>query len=229
MISYDFQAGSYVDVFRNHDEYRRIKKLQAEKLAGVIDSLTCPIESLLVVGVGEATTLIPTLSYLKRKDIKWIGCNDISYSRIHVARQFAVEEKFDEVNFFVADIFNMPIKDNEVDVVYTFHSLEPNGGFENELLDELYCIARKYIILVEPDYNLAGDAGKKRMDENGYIKGLANIIRKKEWRIIVDDPFGIDSNPSNPAGLLIIEKIQILRVNDVQISFVALSRIQIYK
>ena len=61
------------------------------------------------------------------------------------------------------------------------------------------------------------------------IKGLANIIRKKEWRIIVDDPFGIDSNPSNPAGLLIIEKIQILRVNDVQISFVALSRIQIYK
>lgn len=146
-----------------------------------------------------------------------------------MARQFAVEEKFDEVNFFVADIFNMPIKDNEVDVVYTFHSLEPNGGFENELLDELYRIARKYIILVEPDYNLAGDAGKKRMDENGYIKGLANIIRKKEWRIIVDDPFGIDSNPSNPAGLLIIEKTQILGVNDVQISFVALSRIQIYK
>ena len=185
MISCDFQAGSYVDVFRNHDEYRRIKKLQAEKLAGVIDSLTCPIESLLEVGVGEATTLIPTLSYLKRKDIKWIGGNDISYSRIHVARQFAVEEKFDEVNFFVADIFNMPIKDNEVDVVYTFHSLEPNGGFENELLDELYRIARKYIILVEPDYNLAGDAGKKRMDENGYIKGLANIIRKKNGELLL--------------------------------------------
>lgn len=206
MISYDFQAGSYTDVFRNHAAYGSIKKHQAEKLAGIIDGFACPIESLLEAGVGEATTLVPTWNYLKRKDIEWFGGNDISYSRIHVARQFAAEEEAENANLFVANIFDMPIKDNGMDVVYTFHSIEPNGGFESELLDELYRIAKKYIILIEPDYNLADDAGKRRMDENGYVKDVAGIAKNKGWKIIVDEPFGIDSNALNPAGLLVIEK-----------------------
>lgn len=206
MISYDFQAGSYTDVFRNHAEYGFIKKCQAEKLAGIIDGFSCPIESLLEAGVGEATTLVPTWGYLKRKDIEWFGGNDISYSRIHVARQFAAAEGAETANLFVADIFDMPIKDNGMDVVYTFHSMEPNGSFESELLDELYRIAKKYIILIEPDYNLADAAGKRRMDENGYVKDVAVIARNKGWKIIVDEPFGIDSNALNPAGVLVIEK-----------------------
>ena len=206
MISYDFQAGSYLEMLRNNEEYASIKKRQTEKLAGIIDGFTCSVNSLLEAGVGEATTLIPTVKYLKRDDIEWFGGNDISYSRIYVAQKFSIEKGAATANLFVADIFDMPIKDNGIDVVYTFHSIEPNGSFESELLDELYRIAKKYIILIEPDYNLADQAGKMRMEENGYVKNVANTARRKGWKIIVDEPFGIGSNSLNPASLLIIEK-----------------------
>lgn len=84
--------------------------------------------------------------------------------------------------------------------------METNGGREEELLDELYRITGKYLILVEPDYERASDEGHCRMEDNGYIKGLPDIIKRKGWNLIVNEPFGIDSNPLNPAGLLIIEK-----------------------
>lgn len=44
------------------------------------------------------------------------------------------------------------------------------------------------------------------MDENVYVKDVAVIARNKGWKIIVDEPFGIDSNALNPAGVLVIEK-----------------------
>lgn len=51
----------------------------------------------------------------------------------------------------------MPLKDNSIDIVYTSHSIEPNGGREEEALEELYRVANKYLILLEPDYELANE------------------------------------------------------------------------
>jgi ubiquinone/menaquinone biosynthesis C-methylase UbiE len=35
-----------------------------------------------------------------------------------------------QADLVVADLFHIPFADNSVDVVYTSHSLEPNGGRE---------------------------------------------------------------------------------------------------
>lgn len=126
---------------------------------------------------------------------------NMSYSR-----HFCKKAMFKKINLFVADMFKMPIADDAVDVVYTVHSMEPNGGRDEELLDELYRITAKYLILVEPDFERASEDGRCRMEDNGYIKELPNIIKRKGWNLIVNEPFGIDSNPLNPAGLLIIKK-----------------------
>lgn len=77
---------------------------------------------------------------------------NMSYSR-----HFCKKAMFKKINLFVADMFKMPIADDAVDVVYTVHSMEPNGGREEELLDELYRITGKYLILVEPDYERASN------------------------------------------------------------------------
>ena len=207
MISYDFQAGSYVEAFTNDLKLKNVKIAQSKKIAAIIDSFSQSINTILEAGVGEATALVPTINALKRTDVKWIGGNDISWSRCHIADIFAKKQCSKKINLFVADMFKMPIADDAVDVVYTVHAMEPNGGREEELLDELYRITAKYLILVEPDYERASEEGRCRMEDNGYIKGLPNIIKRKGWNLIVNEPFGIDSNPLNPAGLLIIKKM----------------------
>ncbi|WP_314619035.1 hypothetical protein [uncultured Selenomonas sp.] len=67
------------------------------------------------------------------------------------------------------------------------------------------------------------------MDENVYVKDVAVIARNKGWKIIVDEPFGIDSNALNPAGVLVIEKNQKLKVIVVRVNFVVRLHIQHWK
>jgi ubiquinone/menaquinone biosynthesis C-methylase UbiE len=47
-------------------------------------------------------------------------------------------------NWFAStgNIFSLPFLHNSIDIVYTSHSIEPNGGKENLLLKELYRVAR---------------------------------------------------------------------------------------
>lgn len=207
LISYEFQAGSYRALYENDASYREVKELYAKNIAEIVSRLSSSIESILEVGVGEATTLVPVIKYLsKSQRLKWVGGNDISWSRIKVAEEFVRDNGLEQFHFFVADIFDLPIKSDSIDVVYTCHSLEPNGGFEGELLDELYRIARKYIVLLEPDWNRASEEARNRMEYHGYVKNLPGVAREKGWEVVIDRKFPVNANPLNPTGLTIIRK-----------------------
>ena len=131
MISYDFQAGTYIKLYREDSE--SIRKF-CRKIADEILKLG-NFNSLLEVGVGEGTTLMPVLSMLNQQPEKCFGF-DISWSRIKYANIFAKEFNMSNVELFTGDLFCSPIKDNSIDVVYTCHSIEPNGGKEKDALIE---------------------------------------------------------------------------------------------
>lgn len=202
MISYDFQAGSYVEKFNKNKNfsYNYVKKL-----ANIINSLECNKTSIFEGGVGEATTLVPLIENLK-DNFKWVGGNDIAYSRIKIAQLFCGEHLKKNINLFMGDLFNIPIKDNSIDVVYTSHSLEPNGGKEKELLEELYRITRGYLILLEPAYEFANEEAKTRMISHGYVTRLYETAKKMNLNIISYELYGINSNDLNPTGIMIIKK-----------------------
>jgi ubiquinone/menaquinone biosynthesis C-methylase UbiE len=200
LISYDFQSGSYIKFVEENPEYTN---LYTTAIAHVFLQLG-KFKTILEVGVGEATTLSNLALKLKLPGVKFFGF-DISWSRIHFGIKYLSKKNID-ANLFVADLFNVPLSDSSIDIVYTSHSVEPNGGREKEAIVELYRVAKKYLILLEPTNEFANSKGKSRMKKNGYIQNLKSIINELDYNLIEYRPFDISSNDLNPTGIYIIKK-----------------------
>lgn len=202
LISYDFQAGSYIEGYKRNPI---LKERYSHSLAQVIEGLG-EYSSILEAGVGEATTLGTLLKALKRKPEKCYGF-DISWSRVKYARSFLRELNINNHLLFIGDLFCTPLKDSSIDIVYTSHSIEPNGGKEKEALEELYRITNKYLILLEPSYEFGSEAARERMKSHGYITNLYETAKNLGYDIIEHKLFEISANPLNPTGLIIIKKM----------------------
>lgn len=86
LISYDFQAGSYVEGYKKNDDITF-----TDRLADIIKNLNCSKNSLMEAGVGEATTLTRLLRHKGLTFNKIYGF-DISWSRIKFAQNFVNSE-----------------------------------------------------------------------------------------------------------------------------------------
>lgn len=201
LISYDFQAGSYIKGFSNNPEF---KDKYCTSLATIIDNLG-NFDSIIEVGVGEATTLNNLIRKLTKIPSDVLGF-DISWSRLKFAKEFIADFELKNITLFTANLFEIPLLDNSIDIVYTSHSIEPNGGREEEAIKELYRITRKYLILLEPSYEFADDKSQKRMKEHGYVTNLYSTAKKLGYKVIEHRLFDYSSNPLNPTGVMIIEK-----------------------
>ncbi len=201
LISYDFQSGTYIQNFSKNQEYAN---KYSKALANIIDKIE-NVESIIEVGVGEATTLCTLINNLENKPTKILGF-DISWSRVKFANGLLKDFGINNANMFTANLFEIPLLDNSIDVVYTSHSIEPNGGREEEALKELYRITKKYLILLEPSYEFSNDEARARMKSHGYVTELYETAKKLNYKIAAHRLYDYSSNPLNPTGLLIIEK-----------------------
>lgn len=201
LIAYDIQAGTYVAGVRaNPDANLR----WCAQLAKILGSFLTEQSSLLEVGCGEATTLTDVIKHLNQPPKHVLGL-DISWSRCAEGRGWLSEHNVPG-KLFVADLFDIPLEDESVDVVYTSHSLEPNGGREEEAIRELMRVARHAVVMVEPIYELANSEAQSRMRTHGYVRGLKETAEC--LGAIVSDYRLLDYIPAplNPSGLVLIEK-----------------------
>jgi ubiquinone/menaquinone biosynthesis C-methylase UbiE/uncharacterized protein YbaR (Trm112 family) len=201
LISYDFQAGSYIKSVKENPDYI---ENYTSLLADILNTLEG--ESLLEVGVGEATTLINLIPKLKISFDNFYGF-DLSWSRIKYAQKYA-KDKQPNKNIFLStgNLFCSPYADNSIDIVYTSHSIEPNGGRELDALKEIYRIAKNYVVLLEPCFELANEAAQNRMLSNGYVTNLYDTAKQLGYEILEYRLWDLASNPLNPTGLMIIRK-----------------------
>lgn len=205
LLAYDLQAGSYLQAYQqNPEKYEKIyRQIAAFILQGLSAHARKPF-SLLEVGVGDGTTLRGVLSHLGIKVRENLGF-DLSWSRIKVARDWLANVQ-PTTCLFVGTLFHMPLPSNSVDVVYSNHSLEPNGGREKEALRECLRVARRCVVLIEPCYEKAGPVARRRMNYHGYVKNLVGNAKKLGAKIILHQLLSEPLNPLNPSGVLILKK-----------------------
>jgi SAM-dependent methyltransferase len=201
LIAYDLQAGTYAEAARFNPEYTNN---WCNQLAKILEPFILPSDNILEVGVGEATTLAGVLKAIGRQDISAFGF-DISWSRLMEGKKWC---QFNSVNptLFSADLFSIPLADDSMDIVYTSHSLEPNGGREKEALMELLRVARKAVVLVEPGYELAQVDAQQRMMEHGYVRGLQATAAALGVSVTDSRLLPICNNPLNPSAVTILTK-----------------------
>jgi hypothetical protein len=201
LIAYDLQAGTYTTAAKINPEYTNN---WSNQLANILQPLISRGDKILEVGVGEATTLAGVIRALAEHDISAFGF-DISWSRINEAKKWC---QFNSVNptLFSADLFNIPMANDSMDIIYTSHSLEPNGGKEKEALIELLRVARKSVVLVEPGFELASVAAQQRMMEHGYVRGLKATAEALGVFVTDSRLLNICNNPLNPSAVTILTK-----------------------
>lgn len=202
LIAYDLQAGGYIKLAKTDPEGRKLWESQVANL--LIPHLKEPGSSVLEVGVGEATTLAGVLSRLPQRKVSALGF-DISWSRCAYGRGW-LGQMGQGAELFVADLFRIPLADDSIDVVYTSHSLEPNGGRELDAIRELLRVARRSVVLVEPIYELASVDAQARMRSHGYVRNLKEIAESlgcevRDYRLL-----DYSINPLNPSGVIQLVK-----------------------
>lgn len=211
LISYDFQAGSYVrDYYEESDIARRrtryINEISVILKNVLVEDLDLKNKEISTceVGCGEATTLYDIATVLNGNNKRY-GF-DISWSRIKKGRSFLQVNKMENVDLVVGDLFHAPYADDSFDLVYTSHSIEPNGGREKEALKELYRIAKKWLVLFEPSYHFGSEEAKSRMKKHGYVTKLHETALALGYDVIEYYPIKNRVNELNPTEVIMIKK-----------------------
>lgn len=202
-LSYDIQAGSYTKDYCNSGPIRHAYSESGKKIAGFIEEISPG--TVLDAGTGEATILANVISNCTKEDIEFAAF-DISISRLLYAKSFLHRKKVQMPRLFTSSLTKISLAENSTDLVMTHHAIEPNGGMEDAICRELHRVTRKYALLIEPSWELACDEQRQRMLHHGYVKNLPAALERNGFNILVNEPWGHDSNPLNVAALLLAEK-----------------------
>jgi ubiquinone/menaquinone biosynthesis C-methylase UbiE len=202
-LAYDLQAGSYIEIMNNQrwaEHVEAFTTILAKKILAL-----CQPKSVLEVGIGEATTFSSMVRNLGGGAIRSYGF-DLSWSRVAFARQWLEHKEISGATLCTGSLFNIPFADNSVDIVYTYHSIEPNGGYEEPILREIYRVARKYVVLMESGYELADKYAQQRMEMHGYCRDIKKTIDTLGYKVLEYGVFQPVYDPANLTALTIIEK-----------------------
>ena len=201
--AYDLQSGSYVDAMNDPSSVAQ-KRAYSEEFAGVVAGLG-QFGSLLKAGVSEAITLAGLLEQMPY-EFPIVRGFDLCWSRTAFGRRWLAQRGFGSVELCTGSLAAIPFQDDSFDVVCTSHSIEPNGGAEVPILRELHRVARRFVVLLEPSYEMASDEGRARMDRLGYCRGLPDVAAGLGFDVIEHRPIESVSNVLNPTQVLVISK-----------------------
>ena len=199
LTSYDLQAGSYIKYVNEHPDFvNNYMGTLARLLDGMFPA------SLLEAGVGEATTLVNVLARMENIPEQAYGF-DLAWSRIACGNEYAAVKKV-AAHLFVGNVMEIPILDDSFDIVYTSHTIESNRGREKDILRELYRIACRYLVLLEPSNELGSEASRRHIEEYRYCRDLSRHAAELGYKVIEYRLYDYHWSQRNQTSLMVIEK-----------------------
>ncbi len=155
--------------------------------------------SVLDAGCGDGVVLKWALGELKPGFVA--HGMDLSKDRIKLACSILPMRKF-----YCGSFDDMIFLDGSYSVVFTSHAMEPNGGRAIGILRELKRVARRHVVLFEPDYDAAPPEGKARMERLNYVCDIRQSIAEVGFTVEKDEPFPVIGNKLNPTNLWVLGK-----------------------
>ncbi len=200
-MAYDLQAGTYLESLRDpaakarNDAYTR-------SIAEIFERLQ--FRSVLVGGVGEAITLVGVCTQMSRPLSGMMGF-DISWSRLAYARRHLGAHGL-SADLAVGDLTRIPFLTGSVDTVFTSHSIEPNRGSETAILKEMFRVARRYVVTLEPSNELGNLETQAHIEKHRYCRDLHRTAQDLGYHVIEHRLFETTKSSANQSALMIIEK-----------------------
>jgi ubiquinone/menaquinone biosynthesis C-methylase UbiE len=204
-LIYDLQSGIYSRNYENNKIHREYKDRFTDEIIEHINNLNFKFDSILEAGIGEGTTFVNVIQKLDIPKLKSFGL-DISWSRLSYANKFLKKHSIKNTKLVTGLLENLPFLENSIDIVFTAHSIEPNGGKEKEILKELFRVTKNYLILLEPSYEFGNDEQKERMDKLSYARNLSKYCKELGYKIVKHELLKNHSVENNKTEIIIIEK-----------------------
>jgi ubiquinone/menaquinone biosynthesis C-methylase UbiE len=161
--AYDLQAGVATD----REDDPKVKKYY-DDIALVLTKEIIKYNpyNVLEAGVGEGV-IVKRVSKM---------CPYTSFSGFDLSekRMEFIQDK--KITTFKSELGKINLSDKVFDMTYTVHAIEPNGGREKEIIQELIRITKKTLILIEPTYELGNEKTKENIEKHKYCKGIPQVL-----------------------------------------------------
>ena len=210
----DREQRDYISRSRYCVYNRKVKKLSFKKIRGkylnYLYEELAPVNPgrmplrILEVGCGNCINLV-NLSQHFKKEVELYGI-DISIRRLEVARKF-FKEDLEGVKLYEAPITQKTIwDDGHFDVVFSMHCLEQIAHETKAAVKEMYRLADRKLIMIEPVFELGNAAQKLYLYNSDHCRILLKTIHALDYKITRLEPLKIQSNPVNQSSIVVIDK-----------------------
>ena len=197
---YDKISGSYIYSIKNENNfYAELKDGSVVKCNGNIHQYYADIiskiikqtksKSFLENGARELTQFKMICVLLKKNNYKInkTGGLDISFRRLLVGKNY-LKKNNNKIDYIVqGNAAELPFADNSFDLIYTVHCLEQVPDLFEQSVNEMLRVAKNYVVLVEPSFELSNKITSNYIVYKGYVqinkKLLSNIKYKYFKRI----------------------------------------------
>ena len=223
LLKYDKRAGTYVEIYNKTfdssfvrdviidgerkeapfgDAYHKHLKWLAQE---IIRPHLKGYGSLMEVGAGELTTLVPVAQHLNDPTVE-IHASELSWSRCYVGRTFAASNQVAISTLATGSVTKLPYATNSIDIVYTHYCLEELSGFQKQALSELMRVARSYVFLIEASYELGLPAQRRKLRNRHWNMELVSSIKKLGFKLVHHELIPNCTDALHHGALFILQK-----------------------
>ena len=200
-IAYALQSGTYT-AFAESEIARRTRQEGHAILEAALARTDC--RTLLDCGAGEGTRWLDFAHPLAE-----LVLLDASWSRLSFApRNLAKVPSVASAILVKGDMLAPPFAPASFDAVFTSHSVEPNTDADAAaIVRGLFVLARRTVVMFEPNYRDAHPAMRARMERHGYARNIWDCAHAQQgWRCTAEGSFEVSPNPDNRTSYMVFER-----------------------